>query len=533
MLRGGYFWREDEYGAVRLLRVVEMAAMNGPVVLCILDGWGYREDRGGNAPALADTPNYDALMASQTPAMLACSGPDVGLPAGQMGNSEVGHMNIGAGRIVWMDLPKIDNAIADGSFAENAELIAFADQLKASGGAAHLMGLMSPGGVHAHQRHIAAAARALAARGVRVILHLFSDGRDTAPSSAAGFLAEFLGDLDDAGEIATVSGRFFAMDRDNRWERVRLAYQAIAHGDGEAAPTPAAALDAARVRGETDEFVTPTVIGDYAGVGDGDGVFFLNFRADRARELLAALGDPDFDGFDDPARPHFAAMLGVVEYSERHSSYMQVMYPPEAIVNTLGEWASARGARQLRLAETEKYPHVTFFMNGGVETPYPGEDRKLAPSPKVKTYDLKPEMSAAEVTKNLVAGIESGGYDLIIVNYANPDMVGHTGDIKAAMAACEAVDAGLGAAIFALEKAGGSMIVTADHGNCEMMIDPATGGAHTAHTTTPVPAMLVGGPEGARLHGPGRLSDLAPTLLDLMGLAQPDEMTGRTLLSPK
>lgn len=505
--------------------------MSGPVVLCILDGWGYREDREGNAPALANTPNYDALMASQTPAMLACSGPDVGLPPGQMGNSEVGHMNIGAGRIVWMDLPKIDNAIADGGFAENAELLAFAEKMKSSGGAAHLMGLMSPGGVHAHQRHIAAAARALAALGVKVVLHLFSDGRDTAPSSAAGFLAAFQDELGDAGQIATLSGRFFAMDRDNRWERVLLAYRAIVHGEGDASQTAIAALDAARVRGETDEFVTPTVIGGYAGVNDGDGVFFLNFRADRARELLAALGDPDFDAFEDPARPALAAMLGVVEYSERHSSYMQVMFPPEVIENTLGAWASSKGARQLRLAETEKYPHVTFFMNGGVETPYPGEDRKLSPSPKVKTYDLQPEMSAADVTGNLVAGIESGGYDLIIVNYANPDMVGHTGDIKAAMAACEAVDAGLGAAMAALETSGGAMIVTADHGNCEMMLDPATGGAHTAHTTTPVPAMLVGGPKGARLHGPGRLSDLAPTLLNLMGLAQPDEMTGRTLLS--
>lgn len=506
--------------------------MSGPVVLCILDGWGYREEREGNAPALANTPNYDALMAAQPPAMLTCSGPDVGLPEGQMGNSEVGHMNIGAGRIVWMDLPKIDSAIADGSFAENAELIAFADKMKSTGGAAHLMGLMSPGGVHAHQRHIATAAKALAARGVRVILHLFSDGRDTAPSSAAGFLAAFQDDLGDAGKIATLSGRFFAMDRDNRWERVRLAYQAIVHGEGEVALTAAAALDAARMRSETDEFVTPTVIGDYVGVSEGDGVFFLNFRADRAREILAALGDPDFDGFDDPARPTFAAMLGVVEYSDRHSSYMKVMYPADAIQNTLGEWVSAKGAKQLRLAETEKYPHVTFFMNGGVETPYPGEDRTLSPSPKVKTYDLQPEMSAAEVTENLVAGIAAGGYDLIIVNYANPDMVGHTSDIKAAMEACEAVDAGLGAAIAALEKAGGSMIVTADHGNCEMMLDPETGGAHTAHTTTPVPAMLIGGADGARLHGPGRLSDLAPTLLDLMGLAQPVEMTGRSLLSP-
>ncbi len=503
----------------------------GPVVLCILDGWGYREDQAGNAPALANTPNYDALVAAQTPAMLACAGPDVGLPEGQMGNSEVGHMNIGAGRTIWMDLPKIDNAIADGSFAANAELIAFTETMKTTGGAAHLMGLMSPGGVHAHQRHIVAAAKALAMRGVRVVLHLFSDGRDTAPSSAARFLADFETELGGIGEIATLSGRFYAMDRDTRWDRVEAAYRAIVHGEGAVAATAADALKWAQARDETDEFVTPTVISGYQGVAANDGVFFLNFRADRARELLAALGDRDFDGFSDPIRPTFAAMLGIVEYSERHNSYMQVMFPPETIVNTLGEWVSAQGARQLRLAETEKYPHVTFFMNGGVETPYEGEDRRLSPSPRVQTYDLKPEMSAADVTKNLVAGIESGGYDLIIVNYANPDMVGHTGDLTAAMAACEAVDAGLGAALAALRKAGGAMIVTADHGNCELMIDPASGGAHTAHTTTPVPALLAGGPAGAQLHGPGRLGDLAPTLLALMGLPQPDEMTGRSLLS--
>ncbi|MGB0854963.1 MAG: 2,3-bisphosphoglycerate-independent phosphoglycerate mutase [Pikeienuella sp.] len=500
-----------------------------PTVLCILDGWGWRTDRAGNAPALAHTPNYDALLASQTPAMIACSGADAGLPDGQMGNSEVGHMNIGAGRIVLMDLPKIDKAIAEGTFATNDALVAFADKLIESGGTAHLMGLMSAGGVHAHQRHIAAAARALSARGVPVKLHLFTDGRDTPPTSALGYLEAFLADLGDAGVVATISGRFYAMDRDNRWERVSAAYRAIVHGAGHPATDAVTAISAANAAGETDEFVTPAVIGDYAGAKDGDGVMFLNFRADRARELLSILLDPEFDAADVTGRPVFAAGLGLVEYSDRHNDFMTAMYPSVPIENTLGAWVSAEGKRQLRLAETEKYPHVTFFLNGGEETPAPGENRHMAPSPKVRTYDLAPEMASGEVTEALVAGIREG-YDLIVVNYANPDMVGHTGDIDAAIKACEAVDRGLGEALAALKDVGGAMIVTADHGNCEQMIDPTTGGPHTAHTTTPVAALLAGGPAAARLAGPGRLADLAPTVLDLMGVQQPAEMTGRSLL---
>jgi 2,3-bisphosphoglycerate-independent phosphoglycerate mutase len=499
-----------------------------PVVLCILDGWGWREAREGNAVALAHTPNYDALVAAQTPAMLACSGPDVGLPEAQMGNSEVGHMNIGAGRVVWMDLPKIDQAIEDGSFAVNPRLVAFCEKLKQTGGTAHLMGLMSPGGVHAHQRHIAAAAIAVAAAGIPVKLHLFTDGRDTPPSSAAEYLNAFQRDLGGAGEIATVSGRFFALDRDNRWERIKAAFDAIILGKGEHAPDAATAIVSASERGESDEFISPTVIAGYDGAEDGDGVLFLNFRADRARELLAAIGDPAFTGFDTGPRPSFAAMAGMVEYSDRHNDYMTVLFPSGDIPNTLGAWVSSQGKRQLRLAETEKYPHVTFFLNGGVETPAKGEDRQMAPSPKVRTYDLAPEMASAEVTASLIAGIKAR-YDLIVVNFANPDMVGHTGDLNAAIKACEAVDTGLGQALQALEDVGGAMIVTADHGNCEMMIDPVSGGPHTAHTTTPVAALLAGVP-GATLTGPGRLADLAPTLLDMMGLPQPMEMTGKSLL---
>jgi 2,3-bisphosphoglycerate-independent phosphoglycerate mutase len=500
-----------------------------PVVLCILDGWGARAETVGNAPALAHTPHYDALAATQTPAMIACSGVDVGLPDGQMGNSEVGHMNIGAGRVVMMDLPKIDHAIETGAFATSDALVAFADKLIETGGTAHLMGLMSPGGVHAHQRHIVAAAHALSAKGVPVILHLFTDGRDTPPESAAGYLKDFEAALGDKGQIATISGRFYAMDRDNRWERVSAAYQAIVAAKGAAAADAEAVITTAYGDGDTDEFIPPTVIGDYSGARDGDGVMFLNFRADRARELLSMLLDPDFNQADIADRPTFAASLGVVEYSDRHTEFMAAMYPSTATPNTLGAWVAAQGKRQLRVAETEKYPHVTFFLNGGEEAPAKGEDRHMAPSPKVRTYDLAPEMASAEVTAALVKGINDG-YDLIVVNYANPDMVGHTGNIDAAVKACEAVDLGLGEALAALRDAGGAMIVTADHGNCEQMIDPASGGPHTAHTTTPVAALLAGGPHGARLQGAGRLADLAPTVLDLMGLEAPPEMTGRSLL---
>ena len=501
-----------------------------PVVLCILDGWGLNPSRDGNAVAQAATPNFDRIWTTCPHAQLAAHGHDVGLPDGQMGNSEVGHTNIGAGRIVWMDLPRIDNAIADGSFAANPALAEFIAALKDSGGTAHLAGLASPGGVHAHQRQIAAAATAIAAAGIPVAVHAFLDGRDVPPKSALGQIAELEAALPDGARIATVSGRFYAMDRDKRWERVEAAVAVILHGDGERAPTAAAAIEAAYARDETDEFVTPTAIGAYNGAADGDGLFFANFRADRARQILGALVDPDFRGFEVVGRPHWAALLGMVEYSAALDALMPAMFPSAEIVNTLGAWVADKGLTQFRLAETEKYPHVTFFLNGGVEPPYPGEDRHMAPSPKVRTYDLQPEMSAAEVTRHLVAAIAKD-YALIVVNYANPDMVGHTGILEAAIKAVEAVDQGLGEVLAALDAAGGAMLVTADHGNCEVMIDPVTGGPHTAHTLNPVPVVLVGGPPGARLHD-GRLSDLAPTLLALMGVAQPPEMTGRSLIDP-
>jgi len=500
-----------------------------PVVLCILDGWGLRADTTANAPALANTPTFDRLMATCPHSTLKTHGPDVGLPTGQMGNSEVGHTNIGAGRVVAMDLGQIDLAIEDGSFATNAALLRFIDTMKSTGGTAHLMGVVSDGGVHGHITQILAAASIIASSGVPVVIHAITDGRDVAPSSATSFMGQLVAGLPAGVTVGTVIGRYFALDRDNRWDRVETAYRAMVSGQGDTALTAMDAISAALANDKTDEFIPATVIGGYGGMKDGDGLFCLNFRADRAREILAAIGQPGFDGFTTGPRPKLAAMLGMVEYSVDHSTYMDAAFPKRNIVNTIGEWVAKQGLRQFRLAETEKYPHVTFFLNGGKETPEVGEDRYMAPSPKVATYDMQPEMSAAEVTDHFVGAIEDG-YDLIITNYANPDMVGHTGDLAAAIKACEAVDQGLARVLVALEKSGGAMIVTADHGNCETMIDPETGGPHTAHTTNPVPVLIFGAPRGATLRSGGRLADLAPTLLDLMNLSKPSEMTGESLL---
>lgn len=500
-----------------------------PVVLCILDGWGIGPNPATSAPAQANVPNFNRLWATCPHSTLTTFGPDVGLPTGQMGNSEVGHTNIGAGRVVAMDLGAIDLAVEDGSLAVNPELLSFAGRVKAAGGVAHLLGVVSDGGVHGHINHVLAACRALVAQGVAVRLHAITDGRDVAPSSAADFMASLLAGLPAGATIATVTGRYWAMDRDNRWERVSRAYEAIVNAKGEAAADALSAVTASYAKGETDEFIAPTIIGDYAGARDGDGIFCLNFRADRAREILAALGDPSFADFETGVRPVWSAMLGMVEYSTGHNAYMATAFPKRSISNTLGEWVAKQGLTQFRLAETEKYPHVTFFLNGGREVPFEGEERAMPKSPKVATYDLQPEMSAGEVTDHLVSAIERG-FDLIVVNFANPDMVGHTGSLPAAIKACEAVDAGLGRALVALQAAGGAMIVTADHGNCEVMVDPVTGGPHTAHTVNPVPVILVGGPPGATLRDGGRLADLAPTVLALMGLQQPAEMTGVSLI---
>jgi 2,3-bisphosphoglycerate-independent phosphoglycerate mutase len=499
-----------------------------PVVLCILDGWGIGASPEGNAPLLASTPNMDRLMADCPCATLTTFGPDVGLPCGQMGNSEVGHTNIGAGRVVAMDLGQIDLAIEEGSFAVHPPMLDFIKALRATGGMAHLMGLVSGGGVHGHIEHMIAAVHALDAAGVPVVIHALTDGRDVAPQSALADLAHLEASLPASARIVTLSGRYYAMDRDNRWDRVALAHAAIARGKGAAVDSVRQAVEASYVAGITDEFIMPCVIGDYTGAQDGDGFFCLNFRADRSREIMTALAGPRFDGFARGAHINWTAVMGMAEYSTTHSNYMTTMYPRPQIINTLGAWVAAKGLRQFRLAETEKYPHVTFFLNGGAEEPEVGEDRFMPLSPKVATYDLQPEMSCAQVTDQFVKAIEAR-YDLIVVNYANPDMVGHTGDLKAAIAACEAVDAGLGQVLEALERVGGAMIVTADHGNCEMMIDPETGGRHTAHTLNPVPVIVVGAPAGSTLRT-GRLADLAPTVLHLMGLDKPDEMTGESLL---
>jgi len=499
-----------------------------PVCLCILDGFGIREERENNAVKLANTPTFDKLMATCPHATLKTDGRAVGLPEGQMGNSEVGHTNIGAGRIVAMDLGMIDLSIEDGEFPKRQALVDFIATMKRSGGTAHLIGLTSPGGVHSHQDHIVAAAKAITAAGGPVVVHAITDGRDVPPQSAREQIAKFEADLPAGAKVVSVSGRYFAMDRDNRWERVAQAYDAMVKAMGETAPDADTAIANAYERGQTDEFIKPTVLSGYTGIHDNDGIFFINFRADRAREILRAIGEPGFAEFDVGTRPKYAALLGMVEYSTRHNAYMTTVFPPRDIVNTLGSWVAQKGLRQFRLAETEKYPHVTFFLNGGKEEPEVGEDRYMAPSPKVATYDLQPEMSAAEVGDHFVEAIKDG-YDLIVTNFANPDMVGHTGDLQAAIKAVETVDTQLGRVIDALEEVGGAVIVTADHGNCEMMVDPVTGGPHTAHTTNPVPVVMFGGPKGVSLRD-GLLSDLAPTLLELMNLDQPAEMTGKSLI---
>ena len=500
-----------------------------PVMLVILDGWGWRDEPADNAIRQAKTPVFDRLWQSLPHGLLHTSGKDVGLPDGQMGNSEVGHLNIGAGRVVMQDLPRIGAAIANGEIARAPALVDLINKLKASGGTCHLLGLVSPGGVHSHQDHAAALAKILADANVPVRVHAFTDGRDTPPQSAAADVKRLIAALPKSVAIASVCGRYFAMDRDKRWDRVEKAYDAIADAVGpNFADAPAAIADAYAHK-KFDEFIVPAVIGDYRGMKDGDGVLCFNFRADRVREILGALLDPDFSGFARKRVVTFAAAVGMAQYSDALDKLMATIFPPQTLHNILGEVVAEAGRTQLRMAETEKYPHVTYFLNGGHEEPYAGEDRIMVPSPKVATYDLQPEMSAPELTDKAVAAIASGKYDLIVLNFANPDMVGHTGSLPAAIKAVETVDAGLGRIAAAVENAGGALLVTADHGNCEMMRDPATGGPHTAHTTNPVPLLLVGARNRA-LKGEGRLADIAPTLLELMDLPKPKEMTGASLL---
>ncbi|HEY0182753.1 MAG TPA: 2,3-bisphosphoglycerate-independent phosphoglycerate mutase [Rhodopila sp.] len=502
-----------------------------PVMLVILDGFGWREESADNAVRLAKTPAFSGLWNSCPHAFLHTSGRDVGLPDGQMGNSEVGHLNIGAGRVVKQELVRIGDAVADGSIAKAPAFTALIDALKTSGGTCHLIGLVSPGGVHSHQDHGAALAGFLHKAGVKTVVHAFTDGRDTPPQSGEKALARLQAALPEGVPIATVVGRYYAMDRDKRWDRVAQAYGAMAEAEGAHFPTPDAAIQAAYAAKKFDEFVPASVIGDYAGMKDGDAILCFNFRADRVREILAALLDPAFDGFPRKRTLKFAAAVGMTRYSDALAPFLGVLFAPDKLEHILGQVVADAGKTQLRMAETEKFAHVTYFLNGGQETLYKGEDRIMVPSPKVATYDLQPEMSAPELTDKAVAAIDSKKYDLIVLNFANPDMVGHTGILAAAIKAVETVDTGLGRIAEAIKRQGGALLVTADHGNCEMMRDPVTGGPHTSHTTNPVPVLLMGG--GAEAIEDGRLADLAPTLLDLMGIPQPKEMTGHSIISRK
>jgi 2,3-bisphosphoglycerate-independent phosphoglycerate mutase len=506
-----------------------------PSVLIVLDGWGHREASENNAIALANTPTWDHLWKENPHTLISGSGLDVGLPRGQMGNSEVGHMNLGAGRVVHQDFTRISQDISDGGFFNNQVLKSVYGRAAETGKTVHIMGLLSPGGVHSHESHIQAAIKMAFDAGVsRVYLHAFLDGRDVPPKSALPSLlsAEKFIQENGAGGIASIIGRYYAMDRDNRWERVETAYQLVSNGFSEFnAGSAQAALMSAYDRGETDEFVSATAItvnGEAVSIGDEDAVIFMNFRADRARELTRTFIEDDFTAFDVGDRPRLSHFVTLTQYADDiHST---CIYSPTSLANSLGEYISTKGLRQLRLAETEKYAHVTFFFSGGRELPFENEDRILVPSPKVATYDLQPTMSAAEVTDELVTAIESGKYDLIICNYANGDMVGHTGDLNAAIEAVECIDSCLARITAALTTVDGQCMITADHGNVEKMSDHDTGQPHTAHTSELVPLVYYGNRDIQLASKDGSLSDVAPTLLELMNLQKPDEMTGSSLV---
>jgi len=511
-----------------------MSVTKKPMVLVILDGYGYREDQQDNAIFNAKTPVMDALWAKRPHTLVDASGLEVGLPDRQMGNSEVGHVNLGAGRIVYQDLTRLDVEIKERTFFSNPALAGAVDNAVAQGKAVHIMGLLSAGGVHSHEDHILAMVELAAARGAeKIYLHAFLDGRDTPPRSAESSLKRFEEKFAELGKgrVATIIGRYYAMDRDNRWDRVEQAYDLMTQAKGEyQADTAVAALQAAYARDENDEFVKATVIraagqADSA-MQDGDALIFMNFRADRAREITRAFVNADFDGFARKKTIKLGEFVMLTEYAADIKA--TCAYPPASLANTFGEWMAKNDKTQLRISETEKYAHVTFFFNGGVEEPFSGEDRILINSPKVATYDLQPEMSSAELTEKLVAAIKSGKYDTIICNYPNGDMVGHTGVFEAAVAAVETLDKCIAEVADAVESAGGQLLITADHGNAEQMRDPATGQAHTAHTNLPVPLIYVGGKSVKAVSG-GKLSDIAPTMLSLMGMEIPQEMTGKPL----
>lgn len=521
-----------------------------PVMLCILDGWGLSNNSTANAVALGKTPNFDRIYNEWPRTKLIASGTDVGLPAGVMGNSEVGHLNLGAGRIVWQDSSLIDQTIRDETFFQNETLLKAVHHAKENNSRLHLIGLVSDGNVHSSQGHYLSLIE-LAARegltGTKVLLHAFTDGRDVGPQTAKTHLARVAEKMiaTGTGQVASVVGRYFAMDRDNRWARVRQAYELLTEGKGHTAPDAFAAIDAAYARGETDEFIEATAILDKDGqplprIADGDSMIFFNYRSDRGRELTRVFIDDAFEkeisADDDPERARFVrGVTPKVLFSTmtRYASDLQtpIAFEPRPQLNGLGETVAAHGKTQLRIAETEKYPHVTYFFSGGIEAPWPGEERILVSSPNVATYDLQPEMSAPEVTEKVTAAITGGKFDLIVLNFANPDMVGHTGSLPAAIKAVETIDGALGQVLSAIDQAGGALLVIADHGNCEQMIDPQTGKPHTAHTTNLVPCILYGkNLQHEKLHGGGRLADVAPTLLALMQIPQPAEMSGDSLL---
>ena len=503
--------------------------------LMILDGFGERAETAGNAVLAAKTPNIDALKKQYPWTRIGASGMSVGLPDGQMGNSEVGHLNIGAGRIVYQELTRITKAISDGDFFQKEEFLGAIENAKQKGTALHLMGLLSDGGVHSHIEHLFALVELAKRQGLeKVYIHCFMDGRDVPPESGKGYMEQLCKKLEEigVGQVATVMGRYYAMDRDNRWERVQKAYEAMVLGQGEQNSCPVAAMQASYNAGVTDEFVLPTVIvkdgAPVAKIVADDSIIFFNFRPDRAREITRTLIDPAFDGFE---REYFPVYYVCMTQYDKTFPNVHVAYKPQVLSNTLGEYLAKNGKKQFRIAETEKYAHVTFFFNGGVEQPNEGEDRFLIPSPKVATHDLQPEMSAYEVAEKACEMIRSGNYDAMILNFANPDMVGHTGVMEAAVKACEAVDECVGKVVAAIREVGGEVIITADHGNSEMMIDPETKGPFTAHTTNLVPCILVSDArKNAKLKEGGILADLAPTILELMGLPKPEEMEGSSLI---
>ena len=508
-----------------------MSQAKKTLALIILDGWGHREDTTNNAIANANTPVMDKLAAQYPNTFISGSGLDVGLPDGQMGNSEVGHVNLGAGRVVYQDFTRISKSIDDNEFQHNSVLVESVKKAIEQDKAVHVMGLMSPGGVHSHEDHIFAMLKMAAEMGAKKLyLHCFLDGRDTPPRSAEKSLekADALFKELGVGKTATLIGRYYAMDRDERWDRVQASYELMTEGKGEyTADSAVAGLEAAYARDENDEFVKPTVIGEAAPIEDGDTMVFMNFRADRAREITRAFVDTDFSGFERSKVPALSGFVMLTQYAATIDA--PSAFPPEALVNVMGEWLAKHDLTQLRISETEKYAHVTFFYSGGREDLYPGEERILIPSPKVATYDLQPEMNSEELTDKLVAAIESGKYDVVVCNYPNGDMVGHTGVYEAAVKAVEAVDTSIGRVIEALEKTGGECLITADHGNAEEMVNEQTGQAHTAHTSELVPFIYFGRDATAR--SGGTLSDVAPTMLHLMGMEQPKEMTGTPIVT--